>query len=90
MDILPLLPSLRQGCWITAVGLLIYSLARAIYNVFFHSLSHFPGPTGAACTNWWLAYMVFVRGVSLATVREELHKKYGMIFPIGRSSCIEH
>jgi hypothetical protein len=74
MGALPLLPSFRlgQGCWITAVGLLIYALARGIYNVFFHPLSRFPGPRGAACTKWWLAYMMFVRGVSLSTLREEL------------------
>ena len=87
MDILPLLPSFRQGCWITAVGLPLYALARAIYNVVFHPLSHFPGPLGAACTKWWLAYMIFVRGVSLSTLREELHQKYG-IFPIGAPSVL--
>jgi hypothetical protein len=77
MGVLPFLPSLRQGSWITAVGLLIYALARLIYNIFFHPLSRFPGPRGAACTKWWLAYMVFVRGVSLSTLRKELHQRYG-------------
>jgi hypothetical protein len=81
MDVLPLLPSFRQGCWITAVGLLIYALGRVIYNVLFHPLSRFPGPRGAAYTKWWLAYTMFVRGVSLSTLREELHQKYG-IFPL--------
>jgi hypothetical protein len=81
MDVLPLLPSFRQGCWITAVGSLIYALSHVIHNVFFHPLSRFPGPPGAACTKWWLAYMIFVRGVSLSTLREELHQKYG-IFPL--------
>ena len=81
MDILPLLPSFQQGCWITAVGLLIHALACVIYNVFFHPLSRFHGPPGAACTKWWLAYMIFVRGVSLSTLREELHKEYGT-FPL--------
>ena len=86
MDVLPSLPSFRQGCSITAVGLLTYALARVIHNVFFHPLSRFPGPPGAACTKWWLAYMLFVRGVSLSTLREELHQKYGKL-PIG-SPCI--
>jgi hypothetical protein len=81
MDVLPLLPSFRQGCWITAVGSLIYALSRVIRNVFFHPLSRFPGPPGAACTKWWLAYMIFVRGVNQSTLREELHQKYG-IFPL--------
>jgi hypothetical protein len=77
MDVLPLLNSFRQGCWITAVGLLTYALACVIYNVFFHPLSHFPGPRGAACTKWWLAYMQLGRVVDLSTLRVELHQQYG-------------
>ena len=62
---------------ITVVGLLLYTLARVAYNVFFHPLSRFPRPRGAACTRWWLAYMQLGRGVSLSTLRTELHQKYG-------------
>jgi len=80
MDGLPSLPSFRQGCCITAVGLLIYALARVIYNAFFHPLSRFPGPRGAASTKWWLVYKMFVEGVSLSTLREELHQKYGIYY----------
>ena len=75
------LPSFRHGIFITAVGLLFYALVRVIYNVYFHPLSRFPGPRGAACTRWWLAYMELGMGVSLSTLREELHKKYGT-FPL--------
>ena len=74
-----LLPSFQQGILITAVGLLLYALVRVIYNVFFHPLSHFPGPRGAACTRWWLAYMELGRGVSLSTLRADLHQKYGTL-----------
>jgi hypothetical protein len=81
MDIYPLLPSYQQGILTMAVGLLIYALVCAIYNVFFHPLSHFPGPRGAACTRWWLAYTELSRGVSLSTLREELHQKYGILTP---------
>ncbi len=77
MDVYHLLPSFRQGTLITAVGLLFYTLARITYNVFFHPLSRFPGPRGGACTKWWLAYMEYGRGVSLSTLRVELHQKYG-------------
>ncbi len=77
MDIYPLLPSFHQGSLITTVGLLLYTLARAIYNVYFHPLSRFPGPRGAACTKWWLAYMQLGRGISLSSLRTELHQKYG-------------
>ena len=84
-----LLSSLQQGAFTTAVGLLLYALVRVIYNLYFHPLSHFPGPRGAACTRWWLAYMELGRGISLSTLRAELHKEYGMVFhpelPFGRA-----
>ena len=75
MDLYPL-PSFQQGILVIAFGL-FYALIRVIYNLFFHPLSHFPGPRGAACTRWWLAYMELGKGVSLSTLRAELHKKYG-------------
>jgi len=78
MDLYPLLPSLQHGILITTSGLLIYNLLCVVYNLFFHPLARFPGPRGAACTKWWLAYMELGRGISLATLREELHEKYGI------------
>jgi len=77
-----LLPSFQQGILTTASGLLVYRLIWVIYNFFFHPLARFPGPRGAACTRWWLAYMELVRGISLATLRAELHEKYGDIIRI--------
>jgi hypothetical protein len=83
MDAYSLLPSFQQGVVVTAVGSLSYVLVRVIYNVFFHPLSRFPGPRGAACTRWWLAYMELGKGVSLSTLRAELHQKYGTLrFPL--------
>jgi len=80
MDVHSLLPSFPQGILITVLGLLFYALVRVIYNVFFHPLSRFPGPRGAACTRWWLAYQEIGKGVSLSTLCAELHQKYG-IYP---------
>lgn len=77
MDFHPLIPSFQQGVFVTTSGLLLYGLLRLIYNVYFHPLSRFPGPRGAACTRWWLAYMELVRGVSLSTLRADLHRNYG-------------
>ena len=77
----PEFPSFQQSTSIVVVGLLFYALVRVIYNVYFHPLSRFPGPRGAACTRWWLAYMELGRGVSLSTLRTELHQKYGT-FPL--------
>jgi len=79
MDVHVLLPSFQRGILILASTSLVYGLLRVIYNLFFHPLAHFPGPRGAACTRWWLAYMELVRGVSLATLRKELHQKYGTV-----------
>jgi hypothetical protein len=81
MDIYPFLPSYRQAVFTTAAGSLLYALVRIVYNVYFHPLSRFPGPRGAACTRWWLAYMELGRRISLSTLREELHQKYGTVFP---------
>jgi len=82
MDAYPFLPSFRQGVFTTAACSLLYGLLRVIYNVYFHPLSRFPGPRGAACTGWWLAYMELGRGVSLSTLRAQLHGKYGDIVRI--------
>jgi hypothetical protein len=79
MDVYPLLPSFQKAISITAVGLLFYTLVRSIYNAYFHPLSRFPGPRGAACTRLWLAYMEVGRGVSLSTLRAELHQEYGTL-----------
>jgi hypothetical protein len=77
MDVYPLLPSFLKAISITAVGLLFYTLVCIVYNAYFHPLSRFPGPRGAACTRLWLAYMEVGRGVSLSILRAELHQKYG-------------
>jgi hypothetical protein len=81
MDVAPFLPSFRQAAFTTAAGSLLYTLVRVVYNVYFHPLSRFPGPSGAACTRWWLAYMELGRRISLSILREELHQKYGTAFP---------
>ncbi len=73
------LPSFQEAISIAAIVLLFYALVRVIYNLYFHPLSRFPGPRGAACTRWWLAYMELGRGVSLSTLRAELHQKYGTL-----------
>ncbi|KAI0291106.1 putative cytochrome P450 [Russula brevipes] len=82
MDVHLLLPSFQQGVLITTSGWLLYGFLRVIYNVFFHPLSRFPGPAGAACTRWWLAYMQLGRGIDFYTKRTEYHQKYGDIIRI--------
>ena len=79
MEVHSFLPSssFQQGAFTALAVSLVYALVSVIYNVYFHPLSRFPGPRGAACTGWWLAYMELGRGVSLSTLRTELHHKYG-------------
>lgn len=76
------LPSFQLGLEVTAAVLLCYVLLRVTYNLFFHPLSRFPGPRGAACSRWWLAYMELVKRVSLSDLRAELHRKYGDVVRI--------
>jgi hypothetical protein len=73
----PFLSSSQLGLLVTATIPLWYGLLRVVYNVYFHPLSRFPGPCGAACTRLWLAYMELVKRVSLSDLRIELHQKYG-------------
>ncbi|KAF8270910.1 cytochrome P450 [Lactarius quietus] len=85
MDLLhvyPVLPPSQLALLLTAAVLLWWGLLRLTYNLFFHPLSHFPGPRAAACTRFWLAYMELVKRVSLTDLREELHKKYGDVVRI--------
>jgi hypothetical protein len=51
---------------------------RVVYNLFFHPLSKFPGPTWAKATEWWKTYIEVVRQESMTDVLIRLHKQYGM------------
>ena len=54
---------------------LILSLSRAIYLLYFHPLSYFPGPYKAALSTWW-QYSLSKTGRT-EQILEQLHKKYG-------------
>ncbi|KAH9002867.1 putative P450 monooxygenase [Lactarius deliciosus] len=54
-------------------------LWRIVYNLYFHPLSHFPGPKLAACSRLWLAYRELIKGESLSDLRAQLHRQYGEI-----------
>ncbi|KAI9459868.1 putative P450 monooxygenase [Lactarius psammicola] len=69
-----------QGCLTALAGaILTRSVWRILYNLYFHPLSHFPGPKLAACSRLWLAYRELVKGESLGDLRVELHQQYGEI-----------
>ncbi|KAK1963578.1 averantin oxidoreductase [Colletotrichum sublineola] len=54
-----------------------YYFSLAIYNIYFHPLSKYPGPRLAAATPWWTAYSLF-RGCTPFDLLE-LHNRYGPV-----------
>ncbi|KAH9003881.1 putative P450 monooxygenase [Lactarius hatsudake] len=66
-------------CLTALVTILTPFVRRIVYNLYFHPLSHFPGPKLAACSRLWLAYRELVKGESLDDLRIELHRRYGEI-----------
>ncbi|KAI9459897.1 putative P450 monooxygenase [Lactarius psammicola] len=70
---------LVSGCLTALAAILTFSVWRIVYNLYFHPLSHFPGPRLAACSRLWLAYRELIKGDSLGDLREQLHRQYGEI-----------
>lgn len=68
--------------------LLVSVLSSAIYNIFFHPLAKYPGPSLAAATRLVFVYF-FVKGDAVAWV-DRLHAKYGEVVRVepGRLSYI--
>ncbi|KAH9177355.1 putative P450 monooxygenase [Lactarius sanguifluus] len=66
-------------CLTALVTFLTPFVRRIVYNLYFHPLSHFPGPKLASCSRLWLAYRELVKGESLGDLRIELHRRYGEI-----------
>ncbi|EKM57594.1 uncharacterized protein PHACADRAFT_206486 [Phanerochaete carnosa HHB-10118-sp] len=66
-----------------AVLVCLYLLLKAVYNVYFHPLSRFPGPKLAAASLWWQAYLDLWENGSLSSKLAELHATYGEIVRIG-------
>ncbi|ERF73430.1 hypothetical protein EPUS_04053 [Endocarpon pusillum Z07020] len=56
-------------------------LIRSIYRIFFHPLSHIPGPWLSVCTSTWLNYHAWVGDECTAV--HKLHLKYGSIVRTG-------
>ena len=59
----------------------VFPLLRSIYRIFFHPLSHVPGPWFPACTSTWLNYHAWVGDE--CTEVHKLHLKYGPIVRVG-------
>ncbi|TGZ79934.1 cytochrome P450 [Ascodesmis nigricans] len=66
-----------------AIGSLVcWFLGLAIYRVYFHPLSRFPGPTAAKLTEFYRFYWNYVRKGGLVFEVERLHAKYGPVIRI--------
>ena len=75
-----LTPALNGNTLALVVTLLIAPhVLRAIYNLFFHPLSAFPGPKMAAVTRLWRAYIEIrkPKGMNFPDTLWSLHEKYG-------------
>ena len=68
---------LQQGLTAAVVGLLTWTTARAVYNIFLSPLAKYPGPTFAAASTWWKVYIEVIKRDSLALVLVRLHERYG-------------
>ncbi|KAI0044375.1 putative P450 monooxygenase [Auriscalpium vulgare] len=66
-----------ESAQVAVLGVLVWSLWRVVYNLYFHPLAHVPGPRWAAATQLWLAYKELWEGVSLSDIRYQLHAQYG-------------
>lgn len=61
-----------------AIGV-AYLVVRSFYRIFFHPLSHIPGPKLAAISHAYEFYHDAVRGGMYIWEIEKMHQKYGQL-----------
>lgn len=64
---------------LVVVGLWLAALA--VYRLYLSPLSKFPGPKFAALTSMYEMYFDIIKGGQFTFHMQELHKRYGKIFP---------
>jgi hypothetical protein len=69
---------------------LLTTVGGAVRRLYFHPLSHIPGPTLAALTWWYEIYFDFVKQGQFVFKIKELHKKYGRSRSTSRWSCLHY
>ncbi|PIG81948.1 cytochrome P450 [Aspergillus arachidicola] len=67
---------------ILGIGLITYLVLLSIYRLYFHPLSHIPGPKLAAITHGYEFYHNIIRGGLFIWELERLHEVYGPIIRI--------
>jgi uncharacterized phage-associated protein len=63
--------------WTSVLAWSLLGVVRVVYNVFFHPLKAFPGPSAAKATEWWKTYIEVVKQESMTDVLVGLHDQYG-------------
>lgn len=58
-------------------AVLSYVLLRAIYRLYFHPISKFPGPKLAAITSLYGFYFNVIKGGRYLWEIEKMHQRYG-------------
>jgi hypothetical protein len=57
----------------------VYAISAVFQSIWFHPLSHVPGPKFAAATHWYHSYWHAIKkGHFVPYVLPDLHQKYGM------------
>jgi hypothetical protein len=59
----------------------VYLVTKTIYRLYFHPLSHIPGPRLAACTSLYNAYYDIL-GTGLVKELPDYHARYGPVVRI--------
>ena len=63
----------------TAIGLATYLIVGAVYRLFFHPLSKFPGPKLAALTTLYEGYYDVVKAGRYIFQIGRMHDRYGKL-----------
>jgi hypothetical protein len=76
--------------WAAVLFLMSYLAFKAIYNLFFHPLSKFPGPKIAAVGSYYEFYHDVCKDGTYLWKIEEMHRKYGNSSKLGSWSIYWH
>ncbi|KAH8705225.1 putative cytochrome P450 [Talaromyces proteolyticus] len=74
--------SWERGAYLALASGILYVLCGAVYRLYFHPLSKFPGPKMAAVTGWYETYHDLVRRGMFVWEIQRMHEKYGPIIRI--------
>lgn len=61
----------------TLIAVVLYFASHAIYNLYFHPLSKFPGPKLAAATKSYEFYHDVIKGGQFFYAIQRMHAEYG-------------